>query len=130
VDVILDSILDTIKKMLGIDNIDVSFDTDIIININSAFMVLNHLGVGPTEGFSISDSTALWSDFLGDLTKLEGIKSYIYLKVKILFDPSASSTILDAMSRQITEFEWRLNQQAEEGLYIVEEEEEEEELGF
>lgn len=114
----MDSILTTIKKMLGIEASDTSFDTDIIININSVFSILYQLGVGPLTAFSISDATATWVDFLVDSTKLELVKSYIYLKVRLIFDPPAMSFVLDAMNRQITEYEWRLNTIAEEGLYV------------
>jgi hypothetical protein len=113
------SILGTIKKMLGISYDDSSFDTDIIMNINSVFMILEQLGIGPDGGFSILGNTEIWSDYLGDITNLEGIKSYIYLKVKILFDPPTSSAVLDAINRQISEFEWRLNIQVEQGLYTT-----------
>lgn len=122
----MDSILDSIKKMLGIDPDDDAFDTDIIININSVFMVLNQIGVGPAECFSITSNTELWNDFMVDAINIAAIKSYIFLKVKVLFDPPAGSVVLDAMLSQISELEWRLNRQAEEGLYDIEEEEDEE----
>ena len=113
----MDSILTSIKKMLGIDEEYGRFDTDIIININSVFGILNQLGVGPDAGFSIQDSTSTWDDFIPNLTqnatKFDMIKSYIYLKVRLLFDPPTSSAVLDAINRQISEFEWRLNIAAE-----------------
>lgn len=114
------SILDTIKKMLGVETDNTAFDTDIIVHINSVFMTLFQLGVGPTECFTISDSTATWADFLSTATNLELVKSYIYLKVKLLFDPSASSTVDAAIARQITEFEWRLTAQAEPPSIVIE----------
>jgi hypothetical protein len=108
------SILASIKNMLGPENTDTAFDTDIIININSAFMILQQLGVGPPEGFSISNTTKTWADYLGaDEALLEGVKSYIYLKLKLLFDPPTSSAVLQAIKEQIADFEWRLNVQAE-----------------
>ena len=94
--------------MLGIDESYEHFDPDIIIFINSSLSVLTQLGVGPEEGFSISDKTAVWSDFVDDETKFELIKSYIYLKVRLLFDPPANSTTANSFTSMISEFEWRL----------------------
>ncbi len=110
----MDSILTSIKKMLLIAENDKSFDTDIIMHINSAFMTLMQLGVGPSEGFSIEDDTAEWTEFVEDITKVQAIKTYIYLKVKLVFDPgSIGSSTLAAYERQIQELEWRLNLVAE-----------------
>lgn len=105
----MDSILTSIKLQLGITEEDTSFDVAVMIAINTAFMVLNQLGVGPEEGFTISDDMATWDEFLPEGKQLEGVKTYIYLKVKLIFDPPASSTILEAFQRQINEYEWRLN---------------------
>lgn len=87
-----------------------AFDADIIIHINSAFFVLYQLGVGkdPSEPFTISDSSAVWTDFI-DAGKVDLIKSYIYLKVRLLFDPPQNSSLLSAMKEQVNEFEWRAN---------------------
>ena len=115
----MDSILASIKKMLGISEEDTNFDTDIIININTAFMTLYQLGVGPETCFSITDESSEWADFLEDRTDLEAVKTLIYLKVKLLFDPPSTSFVLDAIERQITQIEWRLNVQVEE--YVEEE---------
>lgn len=104
-----ESILASIKKLLGIADEYEHFDMDIIIHVNSTFSILNQLGVGPIEGFSISDKTAKWSDFIQDAKKFELVKSYVYLKVRTLFDPPTSSSVLEAMNRSISEFEWRLN---------------------
>lgn len=109
------SILDTIKKMLGIESSDTAFDTDILVNINSTFMILNQLGLGPEASFSITGKNEVWSDFLGESVNLEAVKSYIYLKVRMLFDPPTMSSVVEAMNRQIMELEWRLNAQAEGG---------------
>lgn len=109
----MESILTSIKKMLGIGEEYAHFDPDIIFHINSALMTLNQLGVGPKEGFFITTDEQLWEDYLGESKQLEAVKSYIYLRVRILFDPPANSTILEAMNKQIAEFEWRLNIQAE-----------------
>ena len=108
----MDSILDTIKKMLGIESTDTAFDVDVIVNINSVFMLLNQLGIGPINSFSISGKDETWDQFLNDNTKLEAVKTYMYLKVRVLFDPPTISAVLDSLNRQITELEWRLNVQA------------------
>ena len=104
-----DSILTTIKLKLGIVEEDDSFDETILTDINSAFMILEQLGVGPAGGFMIEDSMATWNEFLPEGKQLELVKTYMYLKVRLMFDPPASSTILDSFQRQINEFEWRLN---------------------
>lgn len=108
----MESILTSIKKLLGITEECEDFDSDIIIHINSVFMILNQLGVGPTEGFSIEDKTKTWNDFMSD-DKKESVKSYVYMKVRLLFDPPASSTIMECMNRMINELEWRLNIESE-----------------
>lgn len=110
-----DSILTSIKKLLGITEEYTHFDADIIIHINGVFMILSQLGVGSEEGFTISDASAVWSDFLPDGSNLELVKTYMYQKVKLLFDPPSSSTVMDALKRSVDEFEWRLNVQAESG---------------
>ena len=108
-----DSILTSIKKLLGITEEYEHFDQDIIIHINSVFMILNQLGVGPSNGFSITDKTAVWSDFISEGTNLESVKSYIYLKVRLLFDPPTTSAVMESMNRMISELEFRLNIAAE-----------------
>ena len=108
----MDSILTSIKKMLGIIEEDESFDIDIIIHINTAFSTLTQLGVGPKEGFVIRDKTTLWTEFIDDI-RLENVRSYVYLKVRQVFDPPTNSAVLDAISRQISELEWRMNVTAE-----------------
>lgn len=110
----MDSILTSIKKMLGIIEEDESFDIDIIIHINTAFSTLTQLGVGPKEGFAIRDKTTLWTDFVDDI-RLENVRSYIYLKVRQVFDPPTNSAVLDAISRQISELEWRMNVTTDHG---------------
>ena len=110
-----ESILTTIKKLLGVEEEYTQFDTDIIVNINSIFMVLNQLGVGPETGFSISDKTKTWYDYLGENANFDSVKSYMYLKVRLLFDPPSNAFLVQSMERLITEFEWRLNAQAEGG---------------
>lgn len=105
----MESILTSIKKLLGIMEEDEHFDADIIMHINSVFMILNQLGVGPSEGFTISDKIAIWTDFIPEGCNLECVKSYMGLKVRLLFDPPASSAVMQTMERMISEFEFRLN---------------------
>lgn len=107
----MDSILTSIKKLLGISKDYTQFDDDIIMHINSVFMSLTQLGVGPTEGFSIEDDSAYWEDFVDieNNLQLHAVKTYVYLKVKLLFDPPLSSSVIEATNRQIAELEWRLN---------------------
>lgn len=109
----MDSILNTIKKLLGIDPDYDPFDTDIIVGINSALMTLTQVGVGPRKGFSIRDSTETWEDFIGDRNDLEAIKTYVYLKTKLIFDPPTNSFTIDAIERQAEEYLWRINVNAE-----------------
>ena len=106
-----DSILISIKKMLGMEENYNVFDTDIIIHINTIFMTLNQLGVGPSNGFKIEDNSAIWSEYIDEDSDLEAVKTYIYLKVKLLFDPPLSSSVIEVMKQSIAELEWRLNVQ-------------------
>jgi len=104
-----ESILNSIKKLLGIQADYKNFDTDIIIHINSVFMILNQLGIGPTQGFKIEGDTETWDDYISDGDDLESIKTYVYLKVKIVFDPALSGTVMEANKEVLRELEWRLN---------------------
>lgn len=108
-----ESILDSIKKVLGIDSDYTEFDIDVIMHINTAFGSLQQLGVGPITGFAISDSTLLWSDYSSAMVLLAPVKSYIYLTVRLIFDPPATSFAIAAMEKQVAELEWRLNSMAE-----------------
>ena len=108
-----DSILNSIKKLLGITQDYTNFDTDIIIHINSVFMVLTQMGVGPSNGFKIEDSTKTWKEYMITEENLEAVKSYIYLKVRLIFDPPINSAVIESIKQMITELEWRLNVQAE-----------------
>lgn len=108
----MDCILTSIKKLLGITEEYTHFDPDIIMHINSVLMILNQIGVGPTEGFVI-DETSVWTDFISDTTKIEAIKSYVYLKVRLLFDPPLSATVTESINRNISELEWRITMFAE-----------------
>jgi hypothetical protein len=114
----VESILNSVKKMLGIESDYTHFDSDIILNINSVLLTANQIGVGPKEGFVISGEDELWTDFLGPRTDLEAVKTLVYLKVRLLFDPPSSAFVLDSMDRQITELEWRINSQMEVGLNV------------
>lgn len=107
------SILISIKKLLGIEEFYEAFDTDVIIHINSVFMILTQLGYGPPQGFSIKDNTACWTDFISEENKIESVKTYMYMKVKLIFDPPASSAVIEAYKQSIAEFEWRINVAAE-----------------
>ena len=109
----MENILDSIKKLLGIDEMDLNFDQELIMHINSVFMVLNQLGVGPVGGFKISSNEEVWTDFVGTRLDLESVKSYIYLKVRLLFDPPQNSFLVAAIEKQIEENEWRLQVQVE-----------------
>lgn len=106
---VIDSILTSIKKLLGIEEGYTQFDADIVININSVFSTLFQLGVGPVTCFSITGDTETWSDFLGDRTDIDLVKTYIYQKVRLVFDPPQTGYLIDAIKSQITECEWRLN---------------------
>ena len=109
----MDSILTSIKKLLGIAEEYNHFDEDLVMHINSVFSILTQLGVGPSEGFYIEDDSATWDEFTNDVKTLNDVKSYMYLKVKLLFDPPLSSAVMESMNRSISEFEWRLNVAAE-----------------
>lgn len=111
----MESILTSIKKLLGIAEEDTNFDQDLIMHINSVFMILTQLGVGPSKGFSIKDENDVWSDFIPEQSSLEAVKSYVYMKVRLMFDPPLSSAVEDAINRNISELEWRLNVGAENG---------------
>lgn len=104
----MESILTSIKKLLGIDEEYEVFDGDIIFHINSTLMILTQMGVG-RKGFRIEGEDAEWSDFLDDSTDIEAVKSYVYMKVKLIFDPPQSSAVIESMKQLINELEWRLN---------------------
>ena len=116
--VIVESILQSIKKLLGIASDYDHFDTDIIIHINSVFMYLNQLGVGPSEGFYIKDKSSLWTDFVQEEGLVEAIKTYMYLRVKLFFDPPNNSSLLESMNKQIGELEWRINVAVDNKSYV------------
>ena len=103
-----ESILDYVKKLLGIQKDYTHFDPDIIYGINAAFAVLTQLGVGPEEGFMVNDYTAKWTDFVSDTARLSLIKEYVCLKTRLLFDPPTSAALIDVMNKSASEYEWRL----------------------
>lgn len=105
------SILTEIKKIVGLSSDYTPFDQDIILHINTVFSILNGLGVGPTSGFSIGDSTVTWDDYgavSGD-RNMNSVKTYMSLRVKMFFDPPQTSFVIEAMNKQIEELEWRIS---------------------
>ena len=105
------SILDSIKQMLGIGADDTNFDKELVMHINGALMVLNQLGVGPREGFSILDKTKNWEDFLEERKDLDLVQTDAYLRVRLVFDPPQNSFLVQAIERQIAEYDWRIANQ-------------------
>lgn len=108
-----DSILDNIKKMLGIASENTDFDTDIIIHINSVFSTLHQLGIGPSNGYTISGKDSTWEDYI-TTSQIENVRSYIYLRVRLLFDPPQNSFLVDSFKEQIKELEWRFTVTSDE----------------
>lgn len=108
-----DSILNSTKKILGINIDDISFDIDIMMHINSVFVTINQLGIGPPNGFAIVSATETWTTFLGTDLRLNSVKTYTYLRVRLLFDPPTTSYHITAINEQVKEAEWRLNVQRE-----------------
>ena len=104
----MESILTSVKKVLGVTEEYEHFDEDIIMHINSVFSTLHQLGVGPENGFTISDESAMWSDYITD-PKLSFIKTYMCLKVRLAFDPPQNYNLIEAIKAQINELEWRIN---------------------
>ena len=109
----MDSILTSIKKLLGITEEYTHFDPDIIMHINSVFMILNQMGVGPSDGFRIEDKSATWDEYITEGENIDSVKSYIHLKVKLLFDPPQGGAVMEATKQMINELEWRLNFETE-----------------
>lgn len=109
-----DKILENVKKVLGIATDYDVFDQDVIMHINTAFSTLNQLGIGPAQGFAIEDDEDVtWSAFLGVDPRVNNVKTYVYLRVRLLFDPPGTSFAIEAIQSQIKELEWRLNEQRE-----------------
>lgn len=111
------SILTSTKKILGLPEEYTAFDVDIITHINSVFYILSQLGVGPDEGFMIEDEAAEWDDFDGPPEQRIAVRTYMFLKVRMLFDPPGTSFLIEAMEKQIAEYEWRLNVSREVELH-------------
>lgn len=109
----MESILTSVKKLLGLAEEDTSFDVDCVIHINSAFSTLNQLGIGPSQGFRIQDKTAIWSEFIDD-PRFEDVKTYTHLFVRQFFDPPQNSFAVTALEKQLTELAWRINVKREE----------------
>lgn len=108
------SILTSIKKLLGIEEDYEYFDQDILLYVNSAIMVLAQLGIGSDDGFVCDSKSTTWSDFLGDFSDIEGVKTFIYLKTRLIFDPPQNSFLITAIEKQIEELTWRLNVRIEQ----------------
>ena len=116
----VDSILDSTKKLLNIQPDNTVFDTDILMHINSVFATLNQLGLGPDEGYFIEDNSATWTDYLHDDPRLNDVRLYTYLRTKILFDPpSGSYHLVISMEERIKEIEWRLNVKREGESWVA-----------
>lgn len=103
------SILTSTKKILGLSDDYTPFDVDIVMHINSVFSTLHQLGIGPADGFMIEDKVPTWTDFLADDPRFNSVKTYVCLRVRLLFDPPTTSYLIDALKHQVEELEWRLN---------------------
>lgn len=112
----IQSILTSIKKVVNLAADDPSFDEDVLMHINSVFSDLNQLGIGPEEGFEITDNTATWDSFL-DGPLQSSVKSYMYLRVRMIFDPPVNKAVMDSMEKQAERFEFRLNVEREGRLW-------------
>lgn len=110
-----DNILATIKKLLGLSSDYTEFDTDIVLHINSVFSILQQLGVGPENGFKIVDGNETWASYINNDNQINDVITYVYLKVRSLFDPPTNSSILNAHQEMIKELEWRLNVAVDDG---------------
>lgn len=113
-----ESILKSVKKTLNLQPDYEAFDPDVVMHVNSVFSTLNQLGVGPASGFMIEDGGPTWSEFLGNDPRLNHIKTYVYLRVRLLFDPPATGFHTKAMQEQIQELEWRINAQREDTQWV------------
>lgn len=109
----MDSILNSIKKLLGIAEGYTPFDQDIIMHINSTFMILNQMGVGPEAGFKITSDANTWNEYMTDEDNIQAVKTYVYMKARMMFDPPTSSIVAESFNKNISELEWRLNVMAD-----------------
>lgn len=103
----MDNILDSIKKLLGINPEYHAFDQDIIMHINTVFVILNQLNIGPSEGFFIEDGSEEWADYITTSNE-NAVRTFVYLKVRLMFDPPTSSVLMDSINNTLAELEWRL----------------------
>lgn len=108
-----DSILDTVKNILGVSTEDTVFDAELITAINTALFTLYQIGVGKDSPYTITSNSDTWNDFLDNIDDLSMVKSYVGLKTRILFDPPTSSSLMTAINEQLSEYEWRLNVEAD-----------------
>lgn len=113
-----DSILNSVKKILGLPESYTPFDPDVTMHINSAFSTLEQLGIGPIGGYMIEDESAVWDAFLGADPRLNSVKTYVCLRVRMLFDPPQTAHLIAAMKEQIQELEWRLNVHIEQTIWV------------
>jgi len=113
-----ESILTSTKKILDLEESYTAFDLNIMTHINSVFSTLNQLGIGPPEGYRVEDATDTWADFIGTDPRLLNVKTYTFLRVKLLFDPPPTSFHTTSLKEQIQELEWRLNVQREETAWV------------
>ncbi len=106
---IMDSILNNVKKLLGIDSEDDSFDIDVMTMINSTIPSLAQMGIGPSNGYIVTSADDKWTDWIttNDIN-LQGVKTYLYLKIKLIFDPPTNSTVVEAFNKNLNELEWRM----------------------
>ena len=107
------SILTDVKTMLGIYYEDNAFDAELIMHINGTFMTLHQLGIGPESGFYITGPDTEWSEFSDNAHLVDSVKMFVFMKVRMIFDPPASSVVADAINQRLSEIEWRLTSQAE-----------------
>lgn len=106
---IMDSILNNVKKLLGIDSEDDSFDVDVMTMINSTIPSLAQMGIGPSNGYMVTSADDKWTDWITTNTiNLQGVKTYLYLKIKLIFDPPTNSTVVEAFNKNLNELEWRM----------------------
>lgn len=108
-----DSILTSVKKLLGLAEDNEEFDVDIIMNINGAISILTQLGVGPSEGFIVTNKEDTYEDWLGDMTHLQLVKMYLYYRTRLSFDPPSQGSVMTSLQEQIKELEFRLNCQVD-----------------
>jgi len=114
-----DSILNSVKKLIGPDYDYGPFDRDLIMHINSAFMILNQIGLGPQKPYRITGSDQVWTDFMSDIENYQSVIDYVYLRCRLIFDPPSSSFVLSSLKEQQQELEWRLNVMAETPMWDI-----------